>query len=389
MKKYFIHTFGCKVNQYESQLISENFKKNNFERSLKPEDADVIILNSCTVTSEADKECQYLIRKLSKLSNNPKLILTGCLVKNKNVDLNKMFPDIEVITDKTILFNEPQKQTVSGHDKHSRAFLKIQDGCNSFCSYCIVPYVRNVLWSKPENEVISEITNLIKNGYSEIVLTGIHLGKYEEGLSTLVEKIIHIDLDFRTRISSIDINEIDGKLIELMKANPNKICRHLHIPLQSGSEEILKQMNRKYSKNYFEEKTAEIIKKLPDLALTTDIITGFPGETEEHHKETCEFVKKLPFSDFHIFRYSDREGTKAFQFKNKVPSDEIKKRSKDLFEIDLIKRKVFLTKNLGTKRKAVKIGTNKLLTDNYIVVETNTSKISDIFEIKITENSKI
>ena len=389
MKKYFIHTFGCKVNQYESQLISENFKKNNFERSLKPEDTDVIILNSCTVTSEADKECQYLIRKFSKLSNNPKLILTGCLVKNKNVDLNKMFPNIEVITDKTILFNEPQKQTVSGHDKHSRAFLKIQDGCNSFCSYCIVPYIRNVLWSKPENEVISEITNLIKNGYSEIVLTGIHLGKYEEGLSNLVEKIIHIDLDFRIRISSIDINEIDGKLIELMKANPNKICRHLHIPLQSGSEEILKQMNRKYSKNYFEEKTAEIIKKLPDLALTTDIITGFPGETEEHYKETCEFVKKLPFSGFHIFRYSDREGTKAFQFKNKIPSDEIKKRSKDLLEIDLIKRKIFLTKNLGTKRKAVKIGTNKLLTDNYIIVETNTSKISGIFEIKITENSKI
>ncbi|MDR2251315.1 MAG: hypothetical protein LBD98_00530 [Endomicrobium sp.] len=162
MKKYFIHTFGCKVNQYESQLISENFKKNNFERSLKPEDADVIILNSCTVTREADKECQYLIRKFSKLPNNPRLILTGCIVKNKNVDLNKIFPNIEVIADKTILFNEPQKQAVSGHDKHSRAFLKIQDDCNSFCSYCIVPYVRNVLWSKPKNEVISEITNLIK-----------------------------------------------------------------------------------------------------------------------------------------------------------------------------------------------------------------------------------
>jgi threonylcarbamoyladenosine tRNA methylthiotransferase MtaB len=263
MKKYFIHTFGCKVNQYESQLISENFKKNNFERSLKPEDADIIILNSCTVTSKADKECQYLMRKFSKLFNNPKLILTGCLVKNKNVDLiglNETFPNIEVITDKATLFNEPQKQTVSGHDKHSRAFLKIQDGCDSFCSYCIVPYVRSVLWSKPENETITEITNLIKNGYSEIVLTGIHIGKYEGGLSILVEKIIHIDFDFRIRISSIDMNEIDGKLIELMKANPNKICRHLHIPLQSGSEEILKQMNRKYSKNYFEEKLLKLSK---------------------------------------------------------------------------------------------------------------------------------
>ncbi|MDR3307093.1 MAG: MiaB/RimO family radical SAM methylthiotransferase [Endomicrobium sp.] len=389
MKKYFIYTFGCKVNQYESQLISEKFKKNNFERALKPEEADVIILNSCTVTAKADKECQYFIRKLSKLSCKPKITLTGCLVKNKNVSLSKMFPNIEIVTDKTTLFNDSQKQTVSGFDKHSRVFLKIQDGCDSFCSYCIVPRVRNVLWSKPENEVISEIINLVKTGYGEIVLTGIHIGKYKGGLSSLIEKIVQIDLDFRIRISSIEMNEIDDKLIELMKTNPNKICRHLHIPLQSGSEKILKEMNRKYSKKNFEEKTLEIIKALPDLALTTDIIAGFPGETEKHHKETCEFVKKLPFAGFHIFRYSDREGTKASQFKNKVPSTEIKNRSKDLFEIDLIKRKIFLSNNLKTKRKAVKIGVNKALTDNYIRVETDAPKISKIFETKITENSKI
>ncbi|MDR3195820.1 MAG: MiaB/RimO family radical SAM methylthiotransferase [Endomicrobium sp.] len=389
MKKYFIYTFGCKVNQYESQLISENFKKNNFERALKPEEADVIILNSCTVTAKADKECQYFIRKLSKLSRKPKITLTGCLVKNKNVSLSKMFPNIEIVTDKTTLFNDSQKQTVSGFDKHSRVFLKIQDGCDSFCSYCIVPRVRNVLWSKPENEVISEIINLVKTGCSEIVLTGIHVGKYKGGLSVLVEKIVQIDLDFRIRISSIEMNEIDDKLIELMKANPNKICRHLHIPLQSGSEKILKEMNRKYSKKNFEEKILEIIKALPDLALTTDVIAGFPGETEKHHKETCDFVKKLPFAGFHIFRYSDREGTKASQFKNKVPSTEIKNRAKDLFEIDLIKRKIFLSNNLETKRKAVKIGVNKALTDNYIRVETDTPEISKIFETKITENSKI
>jgi threonylcarbamoyladenosine tRNA methylthiotransferase MtaB len=389
MKKYFIHTFGCKVNQYESQLISENFKKNNFERTSKAEDADVIILNSCTVTAQADRECLYFIRKFLKLENNPKIMLTGCLVKNKNVDLKKMFTNIELIKDKPTLFSNPQKQTISGLDKRSRAFLKIQDGCNSFCSYCIVPYVRNVLWSKPENEVISEITNLTKNGYSEIVLTGIHVGKYEKGLSSLVSKIIQIPLSFRIRISSIEINEIDDNLIKLMKENPDKICRHLHIPLQSGSQEILKQMNRKYSKEIFAEKINKIIKELPDLAITSDIITGFPQETCEHHKETCEFVKKLPFAGFHIFRYSDRQGTKAYQLKNKVPQSDIKNRSKDLFEIDLIKRKAFLNNNFEINRKAVKIGKSKALTDNYIVVETDTSKTSGIFEIKIAKNSKI
>jgi threonylcarbamoyladenosine tRNA methylthiotransferase MtaB len=389
MKKYFIHTFGCKVNQYESQLISENFKKNNFERALKVQDADVIILNSCTVTAQADKECLYFIRKFSKLANNPKIMITGCLLKNKNVDLKKMFPNIEVIPDKATLFSNPQKQTVLGLDNHSRAFLKIQDGCNSFCTYCIVPYVRNVLWSKPQNEVISEITNLAKNGYSEVVLTGIHLGKYEGGLSPLISKIVEIPLKFRIRISSIEVNEIDDNLIKLMKANPGKICRHLHIPLQSGSQEILKQMSRKYSKNFFEEKINTITKELPDLALTTDIITGFPGETCKHHKETCEFVKRLPFAGFHIFRYSDRLGTKSYQLKNKVLQADIKNRAKDLFEIDLNKRKAFLNSNLGTNRKAVKIGITKALTDNYIVVETDTSKISGVFEIKITKNSKI
>jgi threonylcarbamoyladenosine tRNA methylthiotransferase MtaB len=174
-----------------------------------------------------------------------------------------------------------------------------------------------------------------------------------------------------------------------MKANPDRICRHLHIPLQSGSQEILKQMDRKYSKKNFEEKINKITKELPDLTLTTDIITGFPGEAYEHHKETCEFVKKLPFTGFHIFRYSDRQGTKAYQLKNKVLQADIKDRSKDLFEIDLIKRRKFLNNNLGANRKAVKIGNNKALTDNYIIIETDTSKISGIFETQITENSKI
>ena len=389
-KKYYVYSFGCKVNQYESQLISEKFKNDGFERAQKPEDANIIIFNSCTVTATADKECEYFLRKVSRLSNNPKIILTGCLAKNKNIDIQKMFPNIEIVEDKTKLFNESQKQIVSNFDKHSRAFLKIQDGCNSFCSYCIVPYVRNVIWNKPENEVLSEITNFIRGGYSEIVLTGIHVGKYSGGLSDIIEKILKIPFIFRIRISSIELNEIDDKLIELMWTNPEKICCHLHIPLQSGSDEILKQMNRKYLTREFEKKVDTLTLALPDLALTTDIIIGFPGETEKHHKETCDFVAKTPFTRFHVFRYSDRQGTEASMFENKVPTSAIKTRSKDLFEIDSKKRKDFLNRYIGKKRNAVKIGKDKALTDNYITVQRQSGQIYNyIFEIEITDTSYV
>jgi threonylcarbamoyladenosine tRNA methylthiotransferase MtaB len=389
-KKYCIYSFGCKVNQYESQLISEKFKNDGFEEAQKPEDANIIIFNSCTVTATADKECEYFLRKVSRLSNKPKIILTGCLAKNKNIDIQKMFPNIEIVGDKTKLFNESQKQIVSNFDKHSRAFLKIQDGCNSFCSYCIVPYVRNVLWNKPENEVLSEIIDFIRGGYSEIVLTGIHVGKYSGGLSDIIEKIVKIPFIFRIRISSIELNEIDDKLIELMRTNPEKICCHLHIPLQSGSDEILKQMNRKYSTRGFEKKVNTLTLALPDLALTTDIITGFPGETEKHHEETCDFVAKTPFTRFHVFRYSDRQGTEASMFENKVPTSAIKTRSKDLFEIDSKKRKDFLNRYIGKKRNAVKIGKDKALTDNYITVQRQRGQIyNDIFEIEITDTSYV
>ncbi|MDR3071648.1 MAG: MiaB/RimO family radical SAM methylthiotransferase [Endomicrobium sp.] len=390
MKKYYIYTFGCKVNQYESQLISDKFKNDKFRCVHKPEEADVVIFNSCTVTAEADKECEYFLRKTSKLTNRPKIILTGCLAKNTNIA--NLFPNIEIITDKTNLFSNTKTQTVTNFDNRSRAFLKIQDGCNNFCSYCVVPYVRNILWSKQKNEVLSEIETLVKNGYYEIVLTGIHIGKYQGGLSNLVSEIVKIPLNFRIRISSIELNEVDNNLIELMKANTDKICNHLHIPLQSGSDVVLKRMNRKYGTKIFEKKIIRLIHALPYLALTTDIITGFPGETKEHHRETCQFVKQIPFARLHIFRYSDRQGTKASMFDQKVPSSETKNRSKDLSEINSIKRINFLNQNIGLKRKAVKIGKGKALTDNYITVSDQNDKMdkkTGIFEIEVTESSSV
>jgi threonylcarbamoyladenosine tRNA methylthiotransferase MtaB len=394
MKKYYIYTFGCKVNQYESQLISDNFKNKKFKLTESLEEANVIIFNTCTVTAEADKKCLRLIKKATRQSNNPKIIVTGCLVKNKNVYTKELLREIKVINDKAKLFPNPQKQTISCFDKHSRCFLKIQDGCNSFCSYCIIPYTRNILWSKPQNEVLLEIETLVKNGYSEIVLTGINLAKYDEGLSNLIEKITKISLDFRIRISSIELNGIDNNLIKLMKENPEKICRHLHIPLQSGSNEVLKQMDRTYSVEFFEDKTNKILKFLPDLTLTTDIITGFPGETKQNHEETCNFIKKSPFAKFHIFRYSDRPLTKSSLFENKIQASEIKSRATDLSKINHEKRKKFLEKHIGKMRKAVVIGREKAITDNYITINlqhtiTPTRKNSKKYLVKPNDPKKI
>jgi radical SAM methylthiotransferase, MiaB/RimO family len=391
MKKtnsFYIRTFGCKVNQYETQLISDKYNKEKFTCVAKPEDAGVIIFNSCTVTAEADKECEYLIRKSLKLPDHPKIIVTGCFAKNRTDYLKNKYPEAHILTDKAELFCEPEKQTIKNFEKRSRAFVKIQDGCNSFCSYCIIPYIRNVLWSKPCQTVLEEIETLVKNGYSEIVLTGIHVGKYEGGISPLLQKIIQIPLDFRVRISSIELNEIDDKLISLMAENPDKICRHLHIPLQSGSDEVLKAMNRKYGTKDYESKVSEITRLMPDIALTSDIITGFPSETEKNHAETCLFLRKNPFARFHIFRYSDREGTKASKSISKVPQTEIKKRSKELFEIDIIKRTEFLNRHKKTIRKAVSSGKNKALTDNYITV--NECRLKEgIFDTEINENCEI
>ncbi|MDR3049550.1 MAG: MiaB/RimO family radical SAM methylthiotransferase [Elusimicrobiota bacterium] len=382
MKKFYIYSFGCKVNRYETELISQKLKSGDYEIADTPQEADAIIFNSCSVTNNADKECLYLIRKSLKLPQKPQIILTGCLAINKFQELKKLFPSIEVISDKKTLYLQPDNQSIISFENHHRAFIKIQDGCNSFCSYCIVPYIRSQMWSKQPEAVLSEIENLVKNGYSEIVLTGIHIGKYEGGIAPLIEKIVKIPLDFRIRISSIEINEINDYLLSLMKDYENKICSHLHIPLQSGSGGILKLMNRQYASAVFENKIQKIAAMFKNIAITTDIIAGFPSETNAQHKETCDFIKRNPFSRLHIFRYSDRSGAKASNFKNKVPPQEIKARSKELLGIDKSKRKDFLTANTGSTRKAVSISPNASLTDNYITI-SNAAYQKGIFDIKI------
>jgi threonylcarbamoyladenosine tRNA methylthiotransferase MtaB len=379
MKNFFIYTFGCKVNQYETQIIREQFINNGYNSVDSINMADLVIINSCTVTDQSDRQCNSLINKL--LLKKVEIILTGCYAKISKEKILKEFPTITVIQKNDLLKNITQ--TIKSFDNHSRAFIKIQDGCNSFCSYCIVPYARPVMWSKPVQDIINEINFLLDNGYTEIVLTGIHLGKYDNGIANLLKQIFSvINKEFRIRLSSIAMNEVDNNLIELMKNDPIKLCNHLHISLQSGSDNVLKQMNRKYTIYDFHKTLEHLKNTVKDIAITTDIICGFPTETENDFNNTYNFLNDNKFARLHVFPYSKREGTKAFDLKQISNHQEITGRVSKLLELDKTLRNEFYSKFIGTVRKAVALRGNKALTDNYLTIK-NVPHQKGIFDVII------
>lgn len=338
MKNFFIYTFGCKVNQYETQIIKQQFINNGYTYAESMESADLVIINSCTVTEQSDRQCKSLINKL--LSKKIEIILTGCYAKISKEKISKEFPEVRIRLKDDLLNNT--SQVIKSFDNHSRAFIKIQDGCNSFCSYCIVPYARNIMWSKPIQDIINEISFLLDNGYTEIVLTGIHLGKYDNGIANLLKHIFSaINKNFRIRLSSVEMNEVDKNLIDLMKNESVRLCNHLHIPAQSGSDNVLKQMNRKYSISDFN-KTLDMLKNsIEGISITTDIICGFPNETENDFNDTYKFLKENKFSRLHVFPYSNRKGTKAYEMKQITGQSEINQRVSKLLELDILLRNEF------------------------------------------------
>ncbi len=365
--KVYIYTFGCKVNQYESQQIIESFIKKGYFIAEHVNDCDIAVINSCTVTSQADSQCRNILRQIRKKNQKAKIILTGCYAKRAKETLAGLFPDMEVASKEEILSCDENHSSIENFSNHTRAFLKIQDGCDSFCSYCIVPFIRPNLYSKPIEEAVQEIEVLVKNGYPEIVLTGIHIGKYSYGLAKLLDELVKIQGCFRLRISSIEINEVNKKLLDLMSKYKEKICPHLHIPLQSASKEILRKMNRRYSPEEFSKKLKMIKQILPDAGITTDIIVGFPGETDKDFNDTLKFLKENDFSRLHVFRYSERPGTQAANFKGKVSPNTIKERAVILSELDKNIQEKFWRRFLGTSRLCVlEEGTGMLLTDNYV-----------------------
>ncbi len=343
---FYIYTLGCKVNSYESNYIKETLLNNGYKEG-KEEDSDIYIINTCSVTNTADNKSFKTIRSTIKNHENSIVIVVGCLPQVRydevfniegvsivlgNKNKSKIVEEIENYkkNGKTKqLFNitktEFEDMKLNNFDK-TRAFVKIQDGCNNFCSYCIIPYTRGGLRSKDASVVLDEINCLVKNGHHEVVLTGIHTGHYiteTHDLTDLINDISKIKDLSRIRISSIEITELNDKFLNELKNN-KLLVDHLHIPLQSGCDKTLKEMNRKYDVNYFKEKINKIRSIRPDISITTDVIVGFPNETEEDFNETVKNIKEINFSKIHVFPYSRRKNTKADLMDNQV-SDVIKK----------------------------------------------------------------
>ena len=344
--KFFTKTIGCKVNQYETQLIREQLAAGGYIPVGEIEAADICVINSCTVTHGADADCRQMVRKALKANPAMRIIITGCLAATNPSSITKLSEQIEIYTDK----NEIAKRLLSGScllpelisyfHGHTKAFVKIQDGCDAFCSYCIVPFARPKLWSKEKVKVMEEIGALVRAGYKEIVLCGIRLGKYSSGhggprygLVELMRDILGAYPDQRLGLSSLEIMEISDDFIQLL-ADDDRISKHLHIPLQSGDDSILNAMRRPYTTAEYEKKVLAIRTKVPGVILTTDLIVGFPGETDAHFTNTLGFLKNISFNKIHIFRYSPRSGANAAARHDCVGSTEIKRRSKILEKLN-------------------------------------------------------
>ncbi|MDE6584092.1 MAG: tRNA (N(6)-L-threonylcarbamoyladenosine(37)-C(2))-methylthiotransferase MtaB, partial [Anaeroplasmataceae bacterium] len=374
MSKIGFVTLGCKVNIYESNALKNVLLNRGHEVGDPSKDCDAFIINTCSVTNMADAKSRRMIHRLAKLNSEAVLCVMGCYSQT-NIEAQKLEEvdilvgngnKLEVVSmlEEKLLDRRIEKQMkildilnhksyepleVTTYD-HTRAFVKIEDGCENFCTYCIIPYARGPVRSKPYLEVIDEIKRIVAEGYLEVVLAGIHTGRYESDglhLSDLIERILkEIPQLKKLRLSSIEINEIDDKFLTLMKTS-NVLADHLHLPLQAGSNLILEKMERRYDCSFFYEKIKKIREARPNISITTDVIVGFPYEMEEEFQETVSFIKRIKFSRLHVFPYSMRHGTKAASFPQ--ISEKIKKeRTAQLLELSKELENSYAKQCIGT-----------------------------------------
>ena len=404
--KFKIVTLGCKVNTYESVFMKEELIKAGYHEE---EPADIIIINTCSVTNVADNKSKKVIRHEKR--NNPQAIIVvcGCSAENNREKLNDLGINIlignkdkskivslikEYLDNKEniIRFYDMRKldfedMCIHKFEEQTRGYIKIQDGCCNYCSYCIIPYLRGSIRSKDKELVLKEATDLVNNGHKELVLTGIDTGSYgkDKGytLTSLIKELSLIKNLERIRLSSVEITQLDKEFLELLKTD-KVLCNHLHIPLQAGSDKILKLMNRKYDLKYFEDKLKEIREIRPDISITTDIIVGFPNESEEDFLETIENARKFGFSKIHVFPYSDRKGTVASTMDGHIDGNIKKERARRLLEVSHeLEREYankFIDKTLEVLFEEVKDGVSIGHTSNYLKVKVKGDIPSNTFK---------
>ncbi|WP_348936823.1 tRNA (N(6)-L-threonylcarbamoyladenosine(37)-C(2))-methylthiotransferase MtaB [Bacillus sp. BS1807G30] len=420
------HTLGCKVNHYETEAIWQLFKEAGYERKDYESKADVYVINTCTVTNTGDKKSRQVIRRAIRHNPDGVICVTGCYAQTSPAEIMAI-PGVDIVVgtqDRHKLLGyieeyRKERQPINGvgnimkarvfeeldvpaFTDRTRASLKIQEGCNNFCTFCIIPWARGLLRSRDPEEVINQAQQLVDAGYKEIVLTGIHTGGYGEDLKDYNFAKLLKELDERVaglkriRISSIEASQITDEVIEVLDQS-DKIVRHLHIPLQSGSNTVLKRMRRKYTMEFFAERLTKLKKALPGLAVTSDVIVGFPGETEEEFMETYNFVKDHQFSELHVFPYSKRTGTPAARMEDQVDenvknervhrlialSDQLAKEYASAYEGDVLEiiPEEFFKEQDGTHNLYVGY------TDNYmkVVFEGTEDMIGRLVKVKITK----
>lgn len=395
-KRVALSTLGCRLNLSETGSIAQGFKDRGFEIVEFGEPADVVFINTCTVTDKADSTCRNLIRKAHSSSPEGKIVVAGCYAQMEpekiagmqgvdlvlgNTEKYKVFDYLDEESSNQIHVDKSwnfYSAATTSADSHTRAFLKIQDGCNYVCSFCIIPFARGRSRAISIANAVLEAKKLTAQGFKEIVLTGVNIGEYEqssgEKLHDLVKKILEIDGLERFRLSSVEPNTITDELLDVLKSSP-KVMDHFHIPLQSGDDEILKSMRRKYKVEDYRRIISKIIKAFPNAGIGADVIVGFPGETKEQFENTFNLLKELPITHFHVFPYSKRKNTTAGRMENHIHSAEKKSRVRSLIMFGDAKLNLFNEDQIGKKlnvlfEKKNKDGNYEGYSGNYVRVQT-------------------
>jgi len=406
-KTYRIEALGCRTNQYEAQALRDQLEAAGYQRASGDQTADLCIVNTCTVTAGADKDSRRIARRLARENPGSRVVVTGCAVEGQQ----QAFEQIEGVSDLVLNKDKeqllellyPEKQwpefSIKHFDAHTRAFVKVQDGCNSFCTYCIIPYVRGRSRSRTLDEVLAEVHDLVDNGYREIVLTGINIGDFDGGgadtparLVDLVRAVDAVEGVERLRISSIDPDEVDDELLDAV-LHGRSTCHSMHIVLQSGSNVVLKRMNRKYTRQEFLDSVERVYKASPDFTITTDIIVGFPGETEADFQETKEVVQEVRFAKVHMFPFSPRERTRAALLPNHVPPDTMRARKQELLRLSeresLALRQRFIGRSMRVLTESSSDGVTTGHTDNFLPVILPDSALprNQLIDVELIDNT--
>lgn len=426
MPSVAFHTLGCKVNHYETEAIWQLFKDQGYERVEFDRQADVYVINTCTVTNTGDKKSRQVIRRAIRKNDNAVICVTGCYAQTSPAEIMQI-PGVDIVVgtqDRVKMLDyieqyKEERQPINGvtnimknrvyeeldvpaFTDRTRASLKIQEGCNNFCTFCIIPWARGLLRSRDPEEVIKQAQQLVDAGYKEIVLTGIHTGGYGEDMKdyNLAKLLREMDKRVeglkRIRISSIEASQITDDVIDVLNTS-DKIVRHLHIPLQSGSNTVLKRMRRKYTNEFYKERIDRIKEALPGLAITSDVIVGFPGETEEEFMETYKFIQEIGYSELHVFPYSKRTGTPAARMDDQVDDEVKNNRVHQLIELSNQQAKEYSSQYEGEvlevipeeKFKGDDDNDSRYVgyTDNYlkVIFEATEEMVGEIVRVKLTQ----